>query len=312
MSRIDLSTTIGGVHFDGYIMNASGPRCTTQEELYKIGDSAASAIVTKSCTKLFREGNAEPRYADLPLGSIQSMGLPNLGYQAYVEMIPDLKRFNKPVVISISGLSLDDNIEMVKAFQKTDADLIEVNFSCPNIQGKPQVAYDFEQTENALKTLRQLCDKPMGIKLAPYFDMSHTTAVANILKQYPVEFITTINSLGNTLVIDPITEQPVIKPKGGFGGLCGAYVKPVGLANVKAFRDLLPESTKVIGVGGIATGTDAFEYLLAGADAVQIATAFEQQGPECFGRIEQELKTLMQSKGYQQLNDAKGKLKLMD
>ncbi|WP_260260723.1 dihydroorotate oxidase [Vibrio intestinalis] len=309
MIEVDLSTTIADVTFDGYIMNASGPKCTTFQELEAIGNSQSSAIVTKSCTKEFREGNVEPRYADLPHGSIQSMGLPNLGYQAYIDMIPDLKKFNKPVIVSVSGLSLADNLEMVKAFQNTDADMIEVNFSCPNIQGKPQVAYDFEQTENALKQLRAICDKPMGIKLAPYFDMSHTTAVANIIKQYPVEFITTINSLGNTLVIDPITEAPVIKPKGGFGGLCGEYVKPVGLANVRAFRELLPESTKVIGVGGINTGTDAFEYLLAGADAVQIATTFEQQGTPAFARIETELKQLMQSKGYTKLDDAKGKLK---
>lgn len=306
---VDLSTNIAGINLNSYLMNASGPKCTTWEELQVIAKSASSAIVTKSCTIAFREGNPEPRYSDLPLGSIQSMGLPNLGYKAYLEMVPQLKALGKPIIVSISGFSIEDNIEMVSAFQSSDVDLIEVNFSCPNIPGKAQVAYDFEQVETALAALTVLGDKPIGIKLAPYFDMSHFIAMADILKKFPVKFITCVNSIGNTLIIDPITESPIIKPKGGFGGLCGDYIKPIGLANVRAFRELLPESIQIIGVGGIKNGIDAFEYLLAGADAVQIATCFEKEGDVCFQRIETELKTFMANKGYTQLSDAKGKLK---
>lgn len=311
MSVIDLSTEIAGVKLDSYLMNASGPKCTTWEELEIIGQSASSAIMTKSCTMEFREGNPEPRYSDLPLGSIQSMGLPNLGYKAYLEMVPKLKALGKPVIVSISGFSIEDNIEMVSAFQKSDVDLIEVNFSCPNIPGKAQVAYDFEQTESALEALTVLGDKPIGIKLAPYFDMSHFVAMADILKKFPVKFITCVNSIGNTLIIDPETESPIIKPKGGFGGLCGDYIKPIGLANVRAFRELLPNDVQIIGVGGIKNGVDAFEYLLAGADAVQIATCFEKEGASCFKRIEDEFTAFMAKKGYEQLSDAKGKLKLL-
>ncbi|MBR9727037.1 dihydroorotate oxidase [Shewanella intestini] len=309
MNNVDLSTQIAGVALDSYIMNASGPKCTNLEELTVIGESNSAAIMTKSCTIAPREGNPLPRYQDLPLGSIQSMGLPNLGYKAYLEMIPALKQHGKPVVVSISGFSVEDNIEMVSAFQQSDVDLIEVNFSCPNIVGKAQVAYDFEQTEKSLAAITALGDKPIGIKLAPYFDMSHFIAMANILKRYPVKFITCINSIGNTLVIDPITEQPIIKPKGGFGGLCGEYIKPIGLANVRAFRQLLDDDIQIIGVGGISNGVDAFEYLLAGADAVQVATCFEKQGPNCFQRIEAELALFMANKGYDCLADAKGRLK---
>ncbi|PKG37683.1 dihydroorotate oxidase [Psychromonas sp. Urea-02u-13] len=307
--QVDLSTTIAGVQLDSYLMNASGPKCTTWDELEIVAQSASAAVVTKSCTIEFREGNPEPRYSDLPLGSIPSMGLPNLGYKAYLEMVPKLKALGKPVVVSISGFSIEDNIEMVSAFQKSDVDLIEVNFSCPNIPGKAQVAYDFEQVECALKALTVLGDKPIGIKLAPYFDMSHFIAMANILKKFPVKFITCVNSIGNTLIIDPVTESPIIKPKGGFGGLCGDYIKPIGLANVRAFRELLTDDIQIIGVGGIKNGVDAFEYLLAGADAVQIATCFEKEGANCFERIENELAAFMANKGYKKLSDAKGKLK---
>ena len=309
---VDFRTQIAGIPLSNYIFNASGPRCTTEDELIALAQSASAAIMTKSCTILLREGNAEPRYQSLPLGSIQSMGLPNLGYEAYLEMLPRLKTFNKPVVVSISGFSIADNETMVKAFQQSDADLIEVNFSCPNIEGKAQVGYDFEQTEQALKVLCTLGDKPLGLKLPPYFDFSHFTAMANIIQQFPVKFITCINSVGNTLVIDAETESAIIKPKGGFGGLCGDYIKPIGLANVRAFRQLLPETIDVIGVGGIKTGTDAFEYLLAGASAVQIATCYEKEGVECFSRISNELASIMKRKGYANILEAKGKLKLID
>ena len=311
-SKQSLNTHIGQLPFDSYIFNASGPLCTSEEELIRLAGSASAAVMTKSCTILPREGNAEPRYQALPLGSIQSMGLPNLGYQAYLEMLPRLKQAsNKPLVVSVSGFSVADNVTMVKAFQSSCADLIEVNFSCPNIEGKPQLGYDFEQTERALEAICQLGDKPIGLKLPPYFDFSHFITMADIIKKFPVSFITCINSVGNTLVIDAETETAIIKPKGGFGGLCGDYIKPIGLANVRAFRQLLPDNIDIIGVGGIKTGTDAFEYLLAGASAVQVATCFEKEGVECFDRIAQELQNLMAAKQYSSIAAVKGKLKVI-
>ncbi|AQS39318.1 dihydroorotate oxidase B, catalytic subunit [Shewanella psychrophila] len=311
-----LKTHIAKLPLDSYLFNASGPRCTTEEELNRLAGSASAAIMTKSCTMLPREGNAEPRFQALPLGSIQSMGLPNLGYEAYLEMLPRLKqarssRRGKPIVVSVSGFSISDNVTMVQAFQASSADLIEVNFSCPNIEGKPQVGYDFEQTERALEAICQLGSKPIGLKLPPYFDFSHFITMANIIKKFPVSFITCINSVGNTLVIDPETESAIIKPKGGFGGLCGDYIKPIGLANVRAFSQLLPSSIDIIGVGGIKTGTDAFEYLLAGASAVQVATCFEKEGVECFDRIAKELGCIMAAKQYSSIAAVKGKLKMI-
>ena len=305
-----MSTHIASLPFASYIFNASGPRCTTLEELTQLGQSESAAIMTKSCTILAREGNEEPRYKSLPLGSVQSMGLPNLGYEEYLAMVASLKTHDKPLVVSISGFSIADNITMVSAFQNSAADLIEVNLSCPNIAGKAQVGYDFEQTRETLEKLCQLGDKPLGLKLPPYFDFSHFEAMADIIKQFPIKFITCINSVGNTLVIDPETESAVIKPKGGFGGLCGEYIKPIGLANVRAFRQLLPETIDIIGVGGINTGTDAFEYLLAGASAVQVATVFEKEGTDCFARINNEFSTLMASKNYFDIKSAQGKLKM--
>lgn len=304
-------TKIAGIELNSYICNASGPLDSTLDELKIIAGSASSAIMMKSCTIEPRKGNEEPRYIHLPLGAIQSMGLPNLGYQEYVKFASQLKNYNKPIIASVAGLSINDYKIMVEAFQKSDADLIEVNLSCPNLEGKPQVAYDFDQTEKVLSAISNLRDKPLGLKLPPYYDFIHHKQIAELIKKYKISFITCINSIGNTLIIDPKTETPVIKPKKGFGGLCGDYIKPVALANVRTFYELLKDEVSIFGVGGIRSGTDAFEFLLAGADAIQVATVFEKEGPSCFKRINQELEEILQQKGYSSIHEIKGKLKYL-
>ena len=308
-----LNTTLAGIPLASCIGNASGPRDTTLEELQLLGDSHSATIMMKSCTLLPRIGNPEPRYITLPGGnSIQSMGLPNLGYQVYLELIPKLKRSGKPIIASVSGFNLEEYRTMVSTFQTSDVDLIEVNLSCPNVPGKSQVGYDFEQTEATLKAISFLGDKPIGLKLPPYFDLVHFQILANIIKRYPVRFLTCINSLGNTLVIDPEAEMPVIKPKNGLGGLGGPAIKPVALANVYNFHQLLGDTVDIIGVGGITTGTDIFEFLLAGARMVQIGTTLQEEGVECFARLEQELIRILNNKGYASAQDARGQLKPFD
>ncbi len=310
----DLTTTIGGVQLPSYVFNASGPKDVTLEELRIIASSGAGAIVMKSCTLEPRQGNEEPRYAftDFPYGSINSMGLPNLGYKEYVKIAATLKKESKkPVVASLAGLSPEDYPILVKTFQESEVDLIEVNLSCPNVKGKPQIGYDFDQSDAILQSIMRLGTKPVGVKLPPYFDFAHFEQMAAVLKKYPLAFVACINSIGNTLLIDPETERPLIKPKGGFGGLGGDYIKPVALANVRAFSQSLGDSVAIVGVGGIRTGTDAFEFLLAGADAVQVGTAFYEEGPECFGRIQKELDAILDRKKYPDIAAVKGKLKVL-
>ena len=117
-----------------------------------------------------------------------------------------------------------------------------------------------------------------------------------------------INSVGNTLLIDPERESVVIKPKGGFGGLGGAIIKPVALANVRAFAKALQGRIPIIGVGGIVSGTDAFEHLLAGASAVQIGTALVEEGLKVFDRIGHELELILAQKGYRGVESLIGSL----
>lgn len=305
----DLTATIATVPFPSCIFNAAVPAALTYEGLQGIGESEAGAILIKTCTLEPRQGNEEPRYWDSDECSINSMGLPNLGYKEYVALASKLKSYKKPIIVSVAGMKPDEFPQLVTAFDKSDADLIELNFSCPNIKGKPQIGYDFEESDRILKEVVSLTSKPIGVKLPPYFDFVHFEQMAKVLEKHDIAFIAAINSIGNALIIDPETESPVIAPKGGFGGLGGKVIKPTALANVRKFRELLPSRISIIGVGGIYTGTDAFEFLLAGADAVQIGTCYQQEGAGCFGRIMKELSDILDRKGYKSAREAVGKLK---
>ena len=308
---METKTKIAGIKLNSFVLNASGVNDSTLEELEEIAKSDSAAVMIKSCTMEPRNGSEEPRYFRLPLGTIQSMGLPNLGYKEYLKFIPGLKKYGKPVIVSVAGFFPDEYRIIVKAFQESEVDLIEVNLSCPNIEGKQPVAYDLKQTEEVLAKISDLIKKPIGLKLPPYFDFFQQEKTAELIKHYNVSFISSINSLGNTLVVDSERETPVIKPNKGFGGLCGDYIKPIALANVRRFYELLKEEVSIMGVGGIKTGQDAFEFLLAGADAIQVGTVFEKEGINCFERINKELKEILQKKGYESIQEVKGKLKYL-
>ena len=302
----DLSTTIAGVRFPSCFMNAAGALCVTRDELVALGQSGSGAIVTKSMTVEPRQGNPEPRYYGFPGGSINSMGLPNLGYKAYAELIPDLKRFGKPVIASVAGLCEDDFPTIAAVINAAQPDLIEVNLSCPNIPGKPQIGYDPETSERVIKRVRRLITVPMGLKLPPYFDPAHHEVMGRVIGRHGVDFLNMINSVGNGLVVDPEREAVVIKPKGGFGGLGGRIIKPVALANVRAFYKLFQGKIPIIGTGGVVDGVDAFEHVLCGASAVQIGTVLVDEGLVAFDRLTHELTTLLGRKGYHSLADCRG------
>lgn len=306
---MELTTTIAGVRFPSCFMNASGALCVTREELQALAQSKAGAVVTKSMTVESREGNPSPRYYGFPGGSINSMGLPNLGYKAYAALIPELKKFGKPVIASVAGLCEDDFPTIAQAINAAQPDLIEVNLSCPNIPGKPQIGYDAEASERLMKRVRRVITVPMGVKLPPYFDPAHHKLMGDVIGRCGVDFLNLINSVGNGLVIDPATETVVIKPKGGFGGLGGTIIKPVALANVRAFYKHFEGRMPIIGTGGVVNGIDAFEHFLCGASAVQIGTVLVEEGVEVFTRLERELAACLEKKGYQSVEECRGKLR---
>src|SRR3989344_8304598 len=309
---VDISTKIAGVELETCIFNASGPRDETLTDLENLAKSKSSAVMMKSCTLRARRGNPPPRYANLEFGSINSMGLPNLGYRAYIKFSKILKKkYKKPIIASICGMTVEENIKIFQAFNNTGVDLIEFNPGSPNTIGKPIMGYDFKAMDELICAVSEVCQKPFGVKLPAYFDLVHFEQIADVIKKYPVKFVTCINSVGNGLAIDPYKEKPLIKPKGGLGGISGKYIKFTALANVRKFYELFNGKIQVIGVGGVYSGIDAFEFILAGASAVQIGTAFIQKGPKIFGKVQNELKDFMKQKGYKKLSDFQGKLKTL-
>ena len=307
-----LRTQIAGFSFDNCLMNAAGVACMTVEELETVRQSAAGSFVTKTATLEARAGNPEPRYRDVPLGSINSMGLPNQGIDYYLDYLLSLQESQpeRTFFLSLVGMSPDETHTLLKKVQNSGfKGITELNLSCPNVPGKPQIAYDFEATERILGEAFSYFDKPLGIKLPPYFDIVHFDQAAEVFNRHPLKFVNCVNSIGNGMYIED--ESVVIRPKNGFGGIGGEYIKPTALANVHAFYQRLNPSIQIIGTGGVYTGRDAFEHILCGASMVQIGTALHQQGVEVFERVSLGLKAIMAQKGYETLEDFKGKLKYL-
>lgn len=313
---MSLDTQIGNLQLKNCVYNASGPLCTQLKELINLNSSQASCVLSKSATLLPRDGNPKPRYFDHSLGSINSMGLPNKGYEYYLECS---KIISKPYFISVNGLTLaDTKIIVDKILLNGNIQGMEINLSCPNIIGKGQLAYDLEDMEKYLHGVFEVVNRYpfhnmiIGVKLPPYFDLHWYSQITNILKKFPLNFITCINSLGNGLLVDLETENTRIRPKNGMGGIGGIYVKPIGLSNVRNFYlEFQKQNVKIdiIGCGGITCGEDALEYILCGASAVQIGTQLYQEGTDVFTRIQKEMTEWLDKKGYSSIQDIKGKLK---
>src|SRR3989338_5829216 len=216
-------TCLGGIEFANPFMNAAGVKCSNQEELEEMRLSVSGSQITKSCTAEFRQGNPEPRYAPAPLGSINSMGLPNLGFAFYRDYSissrmstkagkkeEESSNEKKPLFFSIAGLTLDEVVKMCaelspvsENFATTGGPILDLNLSCPNVPGNPQVGYDYAAMEKYLTEVCKVFKADFGVKLPPYFDMSHFDSAAEILNRFPqVKFLSCINSVGNTLIID--------------------------------------------------------------------------------------------------------------
>lgn len=322
---IDLSTTIGNIKLDNPFLNASGCWCYSHKELEELNASSSGAYITKTMTMLPRKGNPEPRYFHNSELSVNSMGLPNLGFSSYMNYALTYKsKRKKPLFFSVSTMDYSNTNQMIKniSLLLSDIDIkgIEFNISCPNIIGKGQMGYDMKQLDDFLEMLStspfnevSRNDLAIGLKMSPYFDKHQFGEVSDIIKKYPrLDFLTCINGIGNGLVIDSFKETSVIKPNSGCGGLGGSVVKPVGLSNVKTFKSILGDKLDIIGCGGISNGSDAFEYFLAGANAVSVGTQVMRESPKVFDRINSELKGIMYEKKYRKIDDYKNLLNLRE
>lgn len=301
------------------LTNASGPHSVTRRELEELGRSKSGAIITKSMTHCPREGNPEPRLATSihhNIGSINSMGLNNLGFREYARLIPELKQHRKPVIASISyapcehELPIEEQyLEIALALEQGGADMLEINLSTPNLTGIP-IANDPENIRRVMEPLRREVKIPMSVKLPPYNnDLVLFEEVAELLIELGVETVVTMNSEPNTLDVDLRTRTKLIKPREGYGGLGGPAILPIALAEVHRFYRYFQgrgRKIEVWGCGGITTAEDAIKHFLVGASVVQIGTALLWKGTEVFAEIWRGVEDWLKENGFSSVEEIIG------
>lgn len=320
----DLSTTVAGIPLATCLYNASGPRSGNSTVLAKIcASSSTGAVLSKSATLQAQTGNPQPRIHHADNASFNSEGLPNNGIDYYIndQTIDEILNGEtaaaaptdrlKPYIVSLSGKTLADNLQMLQKIADTKNPkirAIELNLACPNIIGKPIIAYDIAQMRDILQQVSQLVQRnknmpPLGIKLAPYLDFVQLQQVSELINEFKstVRYIVTINTLGNALALDMDAQQPYISSNDGFAGMSGPAVHYTAVANVRQLRKLLDPSIDIVGVGGVSTGVQAAALLLAGAAAVQLGTVHWKEGPACFDRVAQELRQYMVQHGFENI-----------
>lgn len=303
-----LRTKLGDFELDGVFTNGSGVNDDSLEKLLQIANSRAGFITTKTTTFHPRAGNPGPRFYMIGNSTINSMGLPNPGYQKMAEIVKELKtKTKKPVFVSMSGFDTNEAEEMTRVLSPI-ADVLELNLSCPNLKGKRQIIYDAEATEEVLKAVKKNTNKKIAVKAAPFLDFAQQEEFCEIAKKNGVDIIVAINTIGNAMYIDVDREMIMLKSK--WGGLGGEAIKMVGWGNVRRYYEYFKGSVPIVGCGGIYSGKDAFAYALAGASAFACASAiYNPEGVAVFAKMEKELEIELKKHNYSNLQDAIGKAK---
>ncbi len=264
-----MQVQIGSVTLPGPVMTASGTAGYGSELAPFMDLAELGAVVTKSLAPYEWAGNPAPRVHPTAQGMMNAVGLQGPGIEYWLQhVLPDLLATGATVVCSIWGRSLDDYRHAAE--QLADAPdgvvAVEVNLSCPNLAGHGIFAHDLELSA-AVIAATEACNRPRWAKLSANTD--RTIDVARAVRDAGAEAVTCINTLLG-LGYDPDTLRPVLGAGGG--GLSGRAIHPVAVRTVHDVHAALPD-LPIIGVGGVASGWDAAEMLLAGATAVQVGTA---------------------------------------
>lgn len=267
-TKINLSCSFLGKTIAPIFYNAAGVHCTTYKELLDLEYSSSGIILSKSCTLESRIGNEQPRYYIDDDISINSTGLANLGIKEYSKFV-----FNKPYIISLAAINIDDFIESLSYINSHNVFAIEVNISCPNIDNFTENA--LINFEKYLMIMQEKSPVPWGLKMS-IFKIDDIIKYVNIIKKYNVSFIVCANSLSNGLVLNK-DRTPIIKPRNGLGGIGGCYgFKALALSNAREFRKLLDSNIYIIGCGGIKNTNDILDYLSVGCSLVQIGSELDR------------------------------------
>jgi dihydroorotate dehydrogenase (NAD+) catalytic subunit len=300
---VDMSTSLGGLVVPDPVFTASGCAAAGQE-LAPFNDlTGIGGVVTKSIQLHARAGRATPRMAETASGMLNSIGLQGPGIESFIENdLSWLADNSVRAAVSIAGSSVDDYGKLASKLRGKPVSLVEVNISCPNVDDRGQVfACDPHAAAAVMQVVRRnvASGVPVFAKLSP--DVTDIVAVAKACVGAGADGLSLINTtLG--LVIDTDTMRPVLA--GTTGGLSGPAIKPMAVRCVWQVHEALPE-VPLFGIGGIRTGLDALEFLLAGASAVQVGTiVFHDPGAPT--RISRELRAALGARGIDRLADVIG------
>ncbi|MSW65401.1 MAG: dihydroorotate dehydrogenase [Actinobacteria bacterium] len=299
-----MQASVGGVPLVSPVLTASGCSAFGRELDPFFDLTSIGAVVTKSVQLRPRSGRATPRMAETPSGMINSIGLQGPGIDGLLEdELPWLAERGVRSFVSIAGARTEDFAELAGRLRGAPGVLgIEVNISCPNVESRGEVfACNPDASAAVVAAVREAADPahPVYAKLTP--DVTDIVAVARACADAGATGLSMINTLLG-LVIDPDTMRPVLG--GVTGGLSGPAIRPVALRCVWQVHAALP-NVPILGMGGIRTGLDALQFILAGAGAVSVGTAVFND-PSAPARIHAELAEALGERGFGRLADAVG------
>ena len=302
----DLRIKIGSVDFKNPIFVASGTYGYGTEVSELADITVLGAIVTKSVTRYPREGNPPPRIVETPSGMLNSIGLANIGVDAYIKkMIPLYEELKTPIIMNIAGSTEDEYCEILELTELVSSNIVgyEINISCPNVNvGGMEFGVDCDLTEQLTTRLRKLTDRLLIMKLSP--NVTDIAAIGVAAEKGGADALSAINTLVG-MSINTTNKKSNIHY--GYGGLSGPAIKPVGLACVHKIYKAV--DIPLIGIGGITSADDVLEYVLAGAAAVEVGTA-NYRDPNVGNSILVELDTLLDKNDIGSVPELVGKVEL--
>ena len=296
----DLRTEIAGIALRNPTMLASGFLDETGGSLLRVFRAGAGAVVTKSIGMEPREGYPNPPVVELEEGLLNAVGLPNPGIEAFAAEVRQALDGQALVIGSVYGKDEADFARVAARMAATGVAAVELNLSCPHAKGLgTEVAQSADAVRDVTKAVKDAVDVPVFPKLSP--NVADIASFAVAAEKAGADGIVAINTV-KAMAIAPELRMPILANR--FGGLSGPAIRPIG---VHAVYDIYEKvQIPVIGVGGIESGHDALEYVMAGARAVQIGSALARQGLAVFETVTKGMSSLLEDIGARSVAEVVG------
>ncbi len=266
----------------------------------RIFKSGAGAIVTKSIGLKPREGYSNPSAVELECGILNAMGLPNPGIDEFKDELVKLKKAKIPIIGSIFGSNSKEFTTLANKMQDAGANALELNMSCPHAKGYGlEIGSDPKLVKEITSNVKKSVSIPVFVKISP--NLTDISKIAQSVEKGGADAIVAINTV-KAMKIDIETQRPILSNK--IGGYSGKAIKPIGIRCVYEIYKKI--EIPIIGVGGITTGEDAIEYIMAGASAIQIGSAVYFRGINAFDKICKEMQNWMKNNNYKKINELIG------